>query len=40
MKQYHPDRFYQDEKKRQIAEEVCRKLNEAYTYFEKKYKMK
>lgn len=40
MKQYHPDRFYQDEKKRQIAEEVCRKLNEAYTYFEKKHKMK
>lgn len=40
MKQYHPDRFYQDEKKRQIAEEVCRKLNEAYTYFEKKHKVK
>lgn len=37
MKQYHPDRFYQDERKRRIAEEICRKLNEAYAYFEKKY---
>lgn len=37
IKKYHPDKFNQDEGQRKIAEEITRKLNEAYIYFEKKY---
>lgn len=36
MKKYHPDRF-QDEDKRQYAEDLSRKINEAYAYFKKKH---
>lgn len=36
MKKYHPDRF-QDESKRQYAEDLSRKINEAYGYFKKKH---
>jgi DnaJ-class molecular chaperone len=34
MKQYHPDKF-QDAEKKQIATEVVKKLNEAYAELEK-----
>lgn len=37
VKKYHPDKFHNDPQKRQYAETVTQKLNEAYTYFEKKY---
>lgn len=37
MKKYHPDNFYNNETKRQTAEKLSQKLNEAYQYFEKKY---
>lgn len=37
LKKYHPDRFYNDEKKLQLAQEVVTKLNLAYNYFEKKF---
>jgi curved DNA-binding protein CbpA len=30
VKQYHPDRFYEDTTKQQTAGEVTRRLNEAY----------
>jgi DnaJ-domain-containing protein 1 len=36
MKKYHPDKFYDNDKKRQTAEKISQKINEAYTYFEKK----
>ena len=38
LKKYHPDKFNNDEKKRQLAEQVVAKLNTAYSYFENKYK--
>lgn len=37
LKKYHPDKFYGDEKKLQIAQDVVKKLNIAYNYFEEKY---
>ena len=37
LKKYHPDKFQNDEKKLKIAQEVVKKLNTAYEYFEKKY---
>lgn len=37
LKKYHPDRFYGDEKKLALAQEVVKKLNMAYNYFEEKY---
>lgn len=37
LKKYHPDKFYGDEKKLQIAQDVVKKLNVAYNYFEEKY---
>lgn len=37
LKKYHPDRFYNDEKKLQLAQEVVIKLNLAYNYFENKF---
>jgi DNA mismatch repair ATPase MutL len=36
MKKYHPDNFHNNETKRQTAEKLSQKLNEAYQYFEKK----
>lgn len=38
VKQYHPDKFHNDEAKRKSAEQVTQKLNESYTYFEQKLK--
>lgn len=38
MKQYHPDRFHNQPEKQRAAEQISKKLNEAYDYFEKKYK--
>lgn len=40
MKKYHPDNFHNNETKRQTAEKLSQKLNEAYQYFEKKYNKK
>lgn len=37
LKKYHPDKFYNDEKKLQLAQEVVIKLNLAYNYFENKF---
>jgi DnaJ-domain-containing protein 1 len=37
MKKYHPDRFHNEPQKKQYAEAVTQKLNEAYAYFEKKH---
>ena len=37
MKKYHPDRFHNEPQKKQFAEAVTQKLNEAYAYFERKH---
>ena len=37
LKKYHPDKFYGNQKKLEIAQEVVKKLNIAYNYFEQKY---
>jgi DnaJ-domain-containing protein 1 len=37
MKKYHPDVYNSNEEHRKIAEMITSRLNEAYTYFEKKY---
>ena len=37
MKKYHPDLFHNDEAQRKAAELITSKLNEAYSYFEKKF---
>lgn len=37
LKKYHPDKFYGNEKKLAIAQDVVKKLNMAYNYFEEKY---
>lgn len=36
VRKYHPDLFHNDAQKRQYAEIVTQKMNEAYAYFEKK----
>ena len=38
MKKYHPDLHASDQNKRETAEQITKKLNEAMNYFEKKYK--
>jgi len=38
LKKYHPDLYLDDEKKLQTAKKLTQKINEAYTYFERKYK--
>jgi curved DNA-binding protein CbpA len=40
IKQYHPDKFNSNEEKRKTAEIITSRLNEAYTYFEKKFNKK
>ena len=40
VKQYHPDKFPQDEQKRKYAENVTQQLNEAYRFFEDKFGQK
>lgn len=37
MKRYHPDLHASDQNKRETAEQITQKLNEAMNYFEKKY---
>jgi DnaJ-domain-containing protein 1 len=39
MKQYHPDRFINDRTKYDSAVKLAARLNEAYSYFETKYKV-
>lgn len=39
LAQYHPDRFHNDQR-RPYAEQITRRLNEAYQYFERKEKRK
>jgi DnaJ-class molecular chaperone len=40
IKKYHPDKFNGSEEKRKMAEIITTRLNEAYTYFEKKFNKK
>ena len=37
LKKYHPDLFQNKPEKLKSAQEVTRQINEAYTYFERKY---
>lgn len=37
LKKYHPDLFQNKPDKLKSAQEVTRQINEAYTYFERKY---
>ena len=37
LKKYHPDLYYNDTEKQKTAQKITEKLNEAYTYFERKY---
>lgn len=37
MKMYHPDLFRNQPEKHEVALEISRQLNEAYTYFEQKF---
>ena len=38
LKKYHPDKFNGNKEKQAIAQDVVKKLNLAYSYFEEKYK--
>lgn len=38
IKQYHPDRYEHDAEKRETAEHILKKLNEAYTFLEEHLK--
>ena len=38
IKKYHPDKFNKNEEQRKIAEAITTRLNEAYNYFEKKFR--
>lgn len=37
LKKYHPDLYQNKPKKIKAAQEVTRQINEAYTYFERKF---
>lgn len=37
LKKYHPDMFQNQPEKLKAAQEVTRQINEAYTYFERKF---
>lgn len=37
LKKYHPDLFQSEPEKLKSAQEVTRQINEAYTYFERKF---
>ena len=37
LKKYHPDLYYNNPEKQKTAQKVTEQLNEAYTYFERKY---
>lgn len=37
LKKYHPDMFQNQPEKLKTAQEVTRQINEAYTYFERKF---
>ena len=37
LKKYHPDLYYNDPEKQKTAQKVTEQINEAYTYFERKY---
>ena len=38
LKKYHPDKFYANPEKLKTAQKLTEKINEAYSYFEKKFK--
>ncbi|MEK7484160.1 MAG: DnaJ domain-containing protein [Planctomycetota bacterium] len=40
IKQYHPDLYENDPNKRQTAEQILKKLNEAFSYLEDHFKSK
>lgn len=37
LKKYHPDLFQNKPEKQKIAKKITTQINEAYTYFERKY---
>lgn len=37
LKKYHPDLYQTDAEKLKTAQEVTKQINEAYTYFERKF---
>ena len=37
LRKYHPDFFTGNPKKQEVAKEVTKKINEAFSYFENKY---
>ena len=37
LKKYHPDLFANNKEKYELAKKLTQKINEAYTYFERKY---
>ena len=37
LKKYHPDLYQNKPEKQKIAQKVTREINEAYTYFERKF---
>jgi DnaJ-domain-containing protein 1 len=37
LKKYHPDLYHQDKEKKEYANKIAIKLNEAFNYFEKKF---
>lgn len=37
LKKYHPDLYQTDTEKLKTAQEVTKQINEAYTYFERKF---
>lgn len=38
LKKYHPDMYHNKPEKLKVAQKLTEKINEAYTYFERKYK--
>lgn len=38
LKKYHPDMYHNKPEKLKAAQKVTEKINEAYTYFERKYR--
>ena len=37
-KKYHPDKFHNETEKSEVADQILKKINEAYNYFQTKHK--
>ena len=37
VKMYHPDLYNNDAEKLEVAQQITRRINEAYNYFEEKH---